>query len=534
MSQALSCGEEETIQTKPIAEQITPLVQRQAEEEEPIQTKLLFAEHPIAPRQVEPEEEEEEEPIQTKLNSGEQPSIQRQEEPEEEEEIQGRFENNINLQRQEDIPEEKEEEEIQAKETSGQTPAVAPNLEFSIQSLKGSGQPLPKSVRHYFEPHFGHDFSQIREHSGTRAPETAQVLNTHTFSIGRDIAFDTGQYAAQTMSGKRRLAYELTPVVQQGCLRSPLQRERMHRSGNIDASPDVLRRSGGMTSTSLTIAHMLYMRRYEKYLKQAISLLEQAASRAKRSGRTFFGRTVQGICRKLSGGRWLKIPTYIGYDTRYWRHVVDCGKGESKLVHSRGSPALAIDEMFKNLHRLWTFDCAEYLQVARWYALRWAAGKKRFNAKIRSLGTLELKPHGSTGLSRSALYVRSATQRDFVKQYPRTRSARRYSERTLLKAAPFGSRIMWTNRSLLNKPWVSHRHFNTLKLGPDRFAFHPYGTGSRAYVECTMALRGRGYSSNQARTKCRASLSGFEKLLTHYYIIKNIFIEKIEYTSPYL
>jgi hypothetical protein len=57
--------EEEPVQTKPLAEGVTPLVQRQEEpeeeEEEPVQTKLL-AEGitPLVQRQEEPEEEEEE------------------------------------------------------------------------------------------------------------------------------------------------------------------------------------------------------------------------------------------------------------------------------------------------------------------------------------------------------------------------------------------------------------------------------------------------------------------------------------------
>jgi len=58
--------EEELIQPKPIAEQITPLVQKQVEpeeeeeEEEPIQAKLFSIEPPMLQKQIEPEEEEEE------------------------------------------------------------------------------------------------------------------------------------------------------------------------------------------------------------------------------------------------------------------------------------------------------------------------------------------------------------------------------------------------------------------------------------------------------------------------------------------
>ena len=42
------------------------------------------------------------------------------------------------------------------------------NTKF-ILSLKGSGQPLSKSERAYFEPRFGIDFSQVRLHSDAQA-----------------------------------------------------------------------------------------------------------------------------------------------------------------------------------------------------------------------------------------------------------------------------------------------------------------------------------------------------------------------------
>lgn len=87
--------EEETLQVKPLIEKITPLVQRQVEEEE-LQKQLI---------------------------------------------------------------EEDEEEELQAKPISGHLPEVTTNLELHIQSLKGGGQPLPESARVFFEPRFGRDFS---------------------------------------------------------------------------------------------------------------------------------------------------------------------------------------------------------------------------------------------------------------------------------------------------------------------------------------------------------------------------------------
>lgn len=160
--------EEELIQPKPLFEQITPLIQRQVEEdeeEETVQSKFLSAEHPIIQRQVEPEEEE-------------------------------------------------EEKIIQPKKSSGQPPEVTPDLASRIRALKGSGQPLPKSVRNFFESRFGYDFSPVRIHADSNAVQFNRELNAQAFTHGRDIYFGARRYNLNT-SGKKLLAHELTHVVQQ-------------------------------------------------------------------------------------------------------------------------------------------------------------------------------------------------------------------------------------------------------------------------------------------------------------------------------
>jgi len=160
--------EEESIQTKPIADQITPLIQKQAEEEE------------------------EEEPIQTKLIYPESQILQRQEEEIEEEEI------------------------LQTKKDSDHIPKVTPKLESHIQALRDGGQPLSESKRAFFEPRFGYDFSQVRMYTDTRAAEMAQVVNARAFTVGRDVVFGAGQYVPGSTEGRRLLAHELTHVIQQG------------------------------------------------------------------------------------------------------------------------------------------------------------------------------------------------------------------------------------------------------------------------------------------------------------------------------
>jgi hypothetical protein len=116
------------------------------------------------------------------------------------------------LQRQ---PVEEEEEILQAKAAQGRTARLTPDTEANINALRGGGQPLPQSVRAFFEPRFGHDFSQVRIHADARAADSARVVNARAYTVGRDVVFGAGQYVPETASGQRLLAHELAHVVQQ-------------------------------------------------------------------------------------------------------------------------------------------------------------------------------------------------------------------------------------------------------------------------------------------------------------------------------
>ena len=114
----------------------------------------------------------------------------------------------------EEMPEE-EEETLQAKEVSGETPEVTPELEARVNNARGSGQPLPESVRAFFEPRFGYDFGGVRVHTDGQAVDSARSVKARAYTLGQDIVFGSGQYAPETPAGKQLLAHELTHVVQQ-------------------------------------------------------------------------------------------------------------------------------------------------------------------------------------------------------------------------------------------------------------------------------------------------------------------------------
>jgi len=209
------------------------------------------------------EEEKEKNQIQTKPIGDQITSlVQRQEEPEEEEEEEpGKGE------------EEKEEEEepIQTKGLSNKSPQVSPGLQSKIQSMRGGGQLLPRAIRNYVEPRFGHDFSQVRLHMDSRAAETAMAMNAEAFTIGRDVVLNTGEYSLKTNAKKKLLAHELAHVVQQSGRASSL----------IQRGPPPSSQTPTLTQKILNGSHKLKLVFYEAGKSDSNSFSGRATDIAK-------------------------------------------------------------------------------------------------------------------------------------------------------------------------------------------------------------------------------------------------------------
>lgn len=107
------------------------------------------------------------------------------------------------------------EEEIHRAATTDAAGPIDAATNAQIDSLHGGGQPLPDSVRTFFEPRFGSDLGDVRVHTGAAAAETAHSINARAYTLGRDIVFATGQYAPDTTAGRTLLAHELVHTFQQ-------------------------------------------------------------------------------------------------------------------------------------------------------------------------------------------------------------------------------------------------------------------------------------------------------------------------------
>lgn len=121
--------------------------------------------------------------------------------------------------------EEEEEEMLQTKRKPGRAALAgteAPPLVHDV--LRAPGRPLDGETKGFMESRFGHDFSQVRVHTGGPAAASAQSVGARAYTVGRNVVFGSGAYAPGTMQGRKLLAHELTHVMQQTAPR-PLQRK---------------------------------------------------------------------------------------------------------------------------------------------------------------------------------------------------------------------------------------------------------------------------------------------------------------------
>ncbi len=102
-------------------------------------------------------------------------------------------------------------------------------------AISGGGSPLDDGVRASMEGRMGHDFGDVRVHTGDTADASARSVSAHAYTVGSDIVFQRGAYDPGSSSGQTLLAHELTHVVQQ-------------RSGPVEGTPT----TGGVSVSSPT------------------------------------------------------------------------------------------------------------------------------------------------------------------------------------------------------------------------------------------------------------------------------------------
>lgn len=84
-----------------------------------------------------------------------------------------------------------------------------------LDVISGGGQALDEPVRTDMEARMGHDFSDVKVHTGDAADASARSVSAHAFTVGSNIVFQRGAYDPGSSGGQTLLAHELTHVVQQ-------------------------------------------------------------------------------------------------------------------------------------------------------------------------------------------------------------------------------------------------------------------------------------------------------------------------------
>ena len=107
----------------------------------------------------------------------------------------------------------------------------------NINALNGGGSSLPETTRTFFESRFRTDFRQVRVHTGAIAAEAARSINAKAFTLGRNIAFASGQYAPESNEGRRLLAHELVHTIQQGVSTPSFGRPTTSTANQIQRQP---------------------------------------------------------------------------------------------------------------------------------------------------------------------------------------------------------------------------------------------------------------------------------------------------------
>lgn len=125
---------------------------------------------------------------------------------------------------------------------------------------------MPESVRNYFEPRLGVDFSHVRMHTDSSAAESARAVNALAYTVGQDIVFGAGQYAPRTTTGQKLLAHELTHIAQQA----------MHSQQTLQRTQTVTLRVRGRPSLTVVIGQLRFTQQAMNDVLQHGALLPSA------------------------------------------------------------------------------------------------------------------------------------------------------------------------------------------------------------------------------------------------------------------
>ncbi|MGH2968802.1 MAG: DUF4157 domain-containing protein, partial [Solirubrobacteraceae bacterium] len=384
----------------------------------------------------------------------------------------------------------------------------------------GAGSPLDGVSRARMEGALGHDFSEVRVHTGAGAAAVASRHGALGFAIGSDIGFGDGLYRPGTVVGDALLAHELAHVVQQRGSRTPaadtavghleedadaaaLGAVTQLQSGERQASRGSLLRSGLRLMSCAPAkgpAPNDPHGRYEYFLEDGATRLASAQ----------FGTPLS--------------PDFEHdqFDKSYWQWEGDERCSRVLQVKAGNTSSEAVRALFANLGK-WRVDCDHLIQLSHFWAQLNTFGDEAFN---RQAPRIVLRPRESTGVKTRAHYGRNNPTEAWhlvedVKPgevWLRLKSDLVGKDTDqLVGEAPVGSRVRWTN--LKAQTSDAFRHENSLKLAGDRFAAAGF---TKSFLE------GGGNVFTRSELEERLAKNAHPSA-DRSYISENVFIDEIEH-----
>jgi len=93
--------------------------------------------------------------------------------------------------------EEREEKLIQTTRMPSAHTEEGLDASAAASAATRGGTPLSTDLRAYFEPRFGHDFSQVRIHTDAEGSKAARSVQARAYTYGSDIVFDDTPLASR-------------------------------------------------------------------------------------------------------------------------------------------------------------------------------------------------------------------------------------------------------------------------------------------------------------------------------------------------
>ena len=145
--------------------------------------------------------------------------------------------------------EEGAEETVQMKKEA--ETGIPPGFEQQLHQNSG-GEAMDQETLSGMEQSFGADFNEVRVHTDSQAVQMSQAIGAHAFTHGYDIYFNENQYNPKENSGQHLLAHELTHTIQQGS--SPaIQKSTIQKEGEEEAAPEMEEETGILDESAKTI-----------------------------------------------------------------------------------------------------------------------------------------------------------------------------------------------------------------------------------------------------------------------------------------